>query len=212
MSSEKKTAANRRNGRKGRGPTTAAGKAQSSRNALRHGLAAISRSHPNHRGEIEDIARRIDPDGSNPLKFEQAIIIAENELILRAVRAQRVGVIDRMRDVLVRPLAERDRKALRLGKARIREAQEAFDKLVEIYPLTATEGVNGVEFEIAKALVDEGDANEVPIARPGYMSTEERDEVDALREAMPDLARLRRYERRAWSRRRTALQRFIQFS
>ena len=42
MTSEQKIEANRRNGRKSRGPRTAAGKLTASRNALRHGLASIT--------------------------------------------------------------------------------------------------------------------------------------------------------------------------
>jgi hypothetical protein len=42
MTSESKIAANRRNGRKSRGPRTAAGKSIASRNALRHGFAAAT--------------------------------------------------------------------------------------------------------------------------------------------------------------------------
>ena len=37
----------------------------------------------------------------------------------------------------------------------------------------------------------------------------ERDEVDAMREAMPDLERLARYDRRAWSRRKRAMRNFM---
>jgi hypothetical protein len=53
MSSQKQIAANRRNGRKSRGPRTAAGKFVSSRNALRHGLTSISRHNPAFAPRIE---------------------------------------------------------------------------------------------------------------------------------------------------------------
>jgi hypothetical protein len=43
-----------------------------------------------------------------------------------------------------------------------------------------------------------------------YTSNEERDEIDAMCEAMPDLNRLDRYERRAWSRRKRAFRSFIE--
>ena len=39
---------------------------------------------------------------------------------------------------------------------------------------------------------------------------EERDEFDAMCEARPDLDRLARYERRAWSRRKRAIRNFIE--
>jgi hypothetical protein len=37
----------------------------------------------------------------------------------------------------------------------------------------------------------------------------ERNEYDALEEAVPDLIRLERYERRAWSRQRRAIREFL---
>jgi len=46
MTSERQIAANRLNGRKSRGPRTTAGKSTASRNAVRHGLAAIGRRQP----------------------------------------------------------------------------------------------------------------------------------------------------------------------
>jgi hypothetical protein len=40
--------------------------------------------------------------------------------------------------------------------------------------------------------------------------TKSRDEFDAMRRAMPDLDRLARYERRAWSRWKRAIRDFIE--
>jgi hypothetical protein len=37
-----------------------------------------------------------------------------------------------------------------------------------------------------------------------------RDELDAMRDALPDLDRLVRYERRAWSRRKRAIRNFME--
>jgi hypothetical protein len=85
MSSEKQIAANRRNGRKSKGPRTAPGKARASRNALRHGLASISRHNPAVAPRIESIARAICPDTSNPSLFEQALIIGETTCVLGCV-------------------------------------------------------------------------------------------------------------------------------
>jgi hypothetical protein len=41
------------------------------------------------------------------------------------------------------------------------------------------------------------------------MTWKERDEYDALEEAVPDLTRLERYERRAWSWQRRAIHEFL---
>jgi hypothetical protein len=48
------------------------------------------------------------------------------------------------------------------------------------------------------------------LARTRSEPTAERDEFGAMRSAMPDLDRLERYRRRAWSRQRRAIRRFVQ--
>jgi hypothetical protein len=106
MSSEKQIAANQRNGRRSLGPRTAAGKAISSRNARRHGLAGISRTHPAFAPRIAAIARAICPDTGNSLLFEQALIIGETTCVLSAVRTEQMELMQRL--PVERP-TERDR-------------------------------------------------------------------------------------------------------
>jgi hypothetical protein len=103
MSSEKQIAANRRNGRKSKGPRTAPGKARASRNALRHGLASISRHNPAVAPRIESIARAICPDTSNPSLFEQALIIGETTCVLGCVCAERIARMERLLDGTASP-------------------------------------------------------------------------------------------------------------
>ena len=59
MTSQAKILANRRNARKSRGPRTAAGKSIASRNAYRHGLAAITRELPALFPDIERMAKAL---------------------------------------------------------------------------------------------------------------------------------------------------------
>ena len=75
MSSQKQIAANRRNGRKSRGPRTAAGKSVSSRNALRHGLASISRHNPAFAPRIEAIARASRARGVNLQRMPRVALV-----------------------------------------------------------------------------------------------------------------------------------------
>ena len=103
MSSEKQIEANRRNGRRSKGPRSEAGKARASRNALRHGLASISCRNPAFAPRIEGIARAICPDTSNPSLFEQALIIGETTCVLGCVCAERIARMERLLDATPSP-------------------------------------------------------------------------------------------------------------
>jgi hypothetical protein len=59
VTSEKQRAANRANAAKSTGPRTKAGKAKTSQNALRHGLATVLRCEPGAVEEIERLAQAI---------------------------------------------------------------------------------------------------------------------------------------------------------
>jgi hypothetical protein len=110
MSSERKLAANRSNARRSTGPRTAAGKSRASRNALRHGLAAMSLPAalpPSP--EIERVARAICGSSASPWQYQQAVIIAEAEHILRMVRTARAAAIKRIARRL--PPRRRDERA-----------------------------------------------------------------------------------------------------
>ena len=122
MTSERKVAANRLNSRKGRGPRSAAGKATASRNALRHGLAGIHQ--PVSATDIESFAKALCGNNDNPSLFEQAMVIARNELVLRAISAQQLAVVERVREPWVIALARGD-NTLKLRRARFRERDKA---------------------------------------------------------------------------------------
>jgi hypothetical protein len=199
MSSQRKIAANWSNGRKSRGPRTAAGKACASRNALRHGLATISRHNLKLFPEIERMAAAICNGDSNPLLYEQALVIAENEIVLRCVRVERVAAIERLRDVAAKPLSERDNSLAR-AKARFRELVQA---------KAARHKGNNVanpQQQGSRGEQGSGAAQAAGMQKP----IRTRDEFDAMRHAMPDLERLARYERRAGSRRKRAIRNFIE--
>jgi len=205
MTSEKKIAANRINGQKSRGPRTAAGKSRASRNALRHGLAAITRDNPALFPDIERIAKATCGGDTSPLLFEQALLIAESEIVLRCVRAERVGLIERLRDTTAEPLANGDNR-LALARARFNKAKLQYQQLVKA---KADSGVASS----SEANTKSGVANSEKEGQ-GKEKNEERealrDEFEAMCHAMPDLNRLVRYERRAWSRRKRAIRCFIE--
>jgi len=169
---------------------------------LRHGLAATKHLNPRLPQNIERMAKAMCGDDTVPLLFEQALVIAENEMMLGCVRAERVGVIERVRDVTAIALAKGDNR-IALAKAKSREVLLAWAELVRLRAK-----IDAMTKEEREKLLEEAERREcepVSIRTP----IEERDEFDAMREAMPDLKRLARYERRAWPRRNRAIRRFI---
>lgn len=106
MSSEQKIAASRANGRMSRGPRTAAGKSVASRNALRHGLAAVDYRQTAPSQDVERLAKSLCGNDHDPALFAQALVVANNELLLRAISAQQLAVVERLRVPSARALAQ----------------------------------------------------------------------------------------------------------
>ena len=104
MSSERRTTVNRNNGRRSSGPRTKAGKTRASRNALQHGLAVIMHDQSMPSGEVACFAKAICSDDSDPALLAQAQVIAQNEMVLRAIREQQIAVIERRADQSVAEL------------------------------------------------------------------------------------------------------------
>jgi hypothetical protein len=208
VSSQAKIAANRANGRKSRGPRTTAGKSKVSGNAFRHGLAAISRNKPEIFAEIEPIARAICNGATNPLLFEQALIIAESGFVRCCVQAERIALIERLRDPTETALATGDLGFDR-ARARFAQAKLAYAALVPRQTQapspenTASTDPTQMQSRNGRERITTQDAGRGKL-------TLERDEFDAMRSAMPDLDRLERYWRRAWSRERRAIRRFME--
>src|SRR5215510_5114335 len=96
MTSDRKIAGNRRNSLRSSGPRTVAGRLAVSRNALRHGLAAAIPHDPAIAGEVDRLATAIGGENADAAQREQALIIAESELILLRVRALRASIFEQM--------------------------------------------------------------------------------------------------------------------
>jgi hypothetical protein len=173
-------------------------KRSASRN-LRHGLAAISRHSPALWPEIERIAKAICNGDGNPLLFEQAVVIAENEILLRCVGLEKVALTERLRDPRAKPLSKKD-DSLARAKARFRLVKFQYKRLLRAKPNSfaapSGQGRN----------VSHGWGRQPAKTR----RIKPRDEFDALWFARPDLNRLARYERRAWSRQKRAIRQFME--
>lgn len=201
MTSAKRIAANRANARKSRGPQTEAGKQRASRNAFRHGLSSLLHREPVIDAEIEQMAKAICGDDTNSLLLDQAVVIAENELLLRNVRRQKIAVIERLHDPWLCSLSKGDRRTA-MANLRFRQMEIAYAEFSWLAAKLRKEGKKVFTF------VTPGDVKpDEPVVR--YEPIIERDEHDAIQKGLSDLALLLRYERRAWSRRRTALYKFI---
>jgi hypothetical protein len=230
MSSARKVEASRANGRKSRGPRSAAGKAVASRNALRHGLVAVTHRPPVSTEEIERFAKALCGDDNDPALYEQTRIIAQNELVLRAIIAQQLAVVERSCEPSAIASAKGDNSLI---KARILKRNLAYEQLIvqrdwllEKYKneLPAVPKEMEAEFSEIDLLIpphleeflearenttiyragQQNEAKSDPVGKP----IKERDEPAVLEEAALDLIRLDCYERRAWSQQKRAIRAF----
>ena len=94
MTSDRKIAANQNNGRRSRGPRTAAGKAKSRYNALAHGLAVSVLLDPARSAQVESLARAIAGDSTDNARLSQARIIAEAEIDLDRIQSAKITLMN----------------------------------------------------------------------------------------------------------------------
>ena len=176
---------------------------------------------PTPTGDIERLARAICGQDDDPLLFGAAVAIAENHFLRCAIQEQRMALIERLRDATAIALAKGDNSLL-LGKAKFmqawishREIETRLPKILEKYNCPPNDGTKFdemVPIEL-KALLEDCDSVEaeeraLEDARQ-HVKEQERDEYEALEEAIPDLKRLERYERRASSRQKRAICEFV---
>ena len=237
MTSERKIAANRLNGRKSCGPRSAAGKFIASRNALRHGFAAVTHHNPVPPLDVERFAKALCGDDDDPLLFEQALAISHQEFVLRAISEQQLAVLERVREPIAIALAKGD-NSLKLARARIGKAERDYDELVALRDSLLEKYKDELPPPIVIDLPEDifggpGPVGLVPVHLLGFLATKheelaangqyqndatvgqieegvpDRDEGEALEEAVVDLIRLDRYERRARAPQDRAIRGFI---
>ena len=177
MINARKIAANRRNAQKSTGPRSIAGKSRSSCNSLRHGLSA-ARSAPSrqYQQQVEQLTRKIAGEGADPLTFEQARTAAEVQLRLLHIRRIRMAFIDRMATV---------------GSFFAPDGAK----------LSARDAWN-----LTNACLLSGFSPRPPDDEANVPKEEEAERTaEAIRRALPELAKLDRFEKRALARRDQAL-------
>jgi hypothetical protein len=122
------------------GPRSAAGKRNASRNALRHGLTAVTHRRAFASIDLKNIADALcDGEKADPDLMAAALEVAECEMALRAVRAQARAVVERLSEPTAIALRKGD-NGLTIGRAKYlgiwilgREIETLVPKLMEKY-------------------------------------------------------------------------------
>jgi hypothetical protein len=202
------------------GPHTGAGKMRSSLNAMRHGLAASQHRQTAPPDTVDCLAQAICGGKDDAELLAAARATAETAFVLHVIWQQKLIVIERLKDATAIALRKGD-NSFALAKARFLEAWIAYREIQKLVPQVIKKyEVNippkDLDGDIVpvkiKALVEEPTDEEqqraLQFARR-EIQCQQRNEYEALEEAIPDLIRLERYERRAWSRQKRAIREFV---
>jgi len=228
MMSEEKIAANRLNAKRSTGPRSSRGKSRASGNAWRHGWAVAKSRRSTVSADVERMAKAMCGEYAPPALYEQAVIIAECEIVLLNLRAARVAGIKRHSIVGQNPerlfnqlpcfLPSEWRPALEaLAGGEVRPIIRLIKRQIRALRAPMVANANG---KIGAKESDRAHREESSPPRAtnpvsstkgsdeGRQTGQVRDEVDALQRALPELVSLERYERRAMSRRKRAIRMF----
>lgn len=182
MTSEKQRLANQKNAKKSTGPRSSTGKSKVSRNAFRHGLGVAVFNDLSWSPQIEGLARKIAGPEPDELTLEGARLVAEAEIDLARIRFCRLSLLQRAYE----PLPPTAKEAAKLARW-LRLAP-----FVRRYKKSAPE----VAASYAK-IFNSQEEEPTPVKRVVLFGAVRR-----------ELWALDRYERRARSRRKTAVRDF----
>src|SRR5262249_26208588 len=158
---------------------------------------------PAYSQEIERMAVMMCSGDTDPALFAQAVRIAECDVLLRCVRNEKVAAIERLGDPTTLALARQQRLARVVPHLKVWSAgvDLAFFERQRLKARVDTKLKEHGWDEVNWDLVPQTDWRQVAIYR--------RDEYYATYEALLDLERLARYERRARSRQKRAMRAFM---
>lgn len=179
MASQRQIEANRRNAAKSTGPRSRGSKKRISKNALKHGLSIPSQARGPQAGKLEKLAEQVAGARRDRITLELARAVAIATFDLARVRRVRTQLI------------------------------KGVSALGSVDPPPIFESIRD-ELRYLKLALR---TNASPLAPHAPSSTMPSDEVardaEAVRRALPELARLDRYEARAISRRDRAIRAMI---
>jgi hypothetical protein len=181
LTSDRQQRANQANAKASKGPKTKAGRARSARNALRHGLSIPVCKEPSLSIQAEEIALKLAGPDPDEALLDRARVVGEAQVDLNRVRARRNALVSQLlADPEYQPLSAYEIQARRVRSVeRVCRILRRFPNFRDIKP----------QIEL-KPLKDE--ENFATIVE------------DRIRE----LAALDRYERRAISKRKSAIRAF----
>ena len=145
------------------------------------------------------MANAICEGDDDPLLLEQALIVAECEVLLRGINLQSVQLVERLLYAVAGPIAKGKFSRADQIVARGNQNMSDLSRLEALFAAYNKDQLAGAKEGLR------------PPDKSSWSFTfvNERDEHDALCEAIPDLQRFARYERRARSRQKRALNAFI---
>ena len=181
MTSDRQRRANQANAKAGTGPKTRSGKERAAQNTLRHGLSIPVSSDPALSPHAEAIARRIAGPDAKAETLEQARRIGEAQVDLNRVRARRMALV-------TDPLGDPNYQPLSVLKHSVRL-------------MGLVDRIKGLALPASDAEMFESVINCKPLEGLEKLAM-------ILEDRAPELARLDRYERRALSRRKSAIREF----
>ena len=166
------------------------------------GSAASHKHDPLLLQQSEQLARALCGDDDSALLFERALLVAEYDQLLRRIYAHRLVAVERLQDPCTAPISkDHAGTRMKMYKRTHKQCDIAYSEFSQLKTKLIEQGEDILSFMNARKTN--------PTAKWKYEPLHDRDEFEVIREAIEDLERIRRYERRAWSRRNRAIRDFI---